>query len=991
MFNERDHLARLPIGGNAPSAPGANLTAGYEAQWAADNVFSDMVNREEAYSRLVATINERLGEAGRPITSPIGGEDWLTEEERAVDPVWGVIPANSQPAQEMVEQRFWDRLDEMRAERPELLEGLPQNRANFLEEMERDLRGRVEKFEELQARATGWGVAAGITGQMGAAMEDPPNAASLLVGAPVRAGLLAKMAIEAGLNAGQEALAQPQVQGYRGRLGLESGPAQALENIALAGAGGATFVLGERIVGTALKSGWRAVEKALGRRMTPEERAALEAEIRAREVEAANPVERPGAQDRAEHVEALDAARADAERGEPYAGSVPQHGGIGTGTYDYQLDGRTIAVDLPDRVHADLLDHALALETGDGDAAARRDILFRRLQGYVGDDPGAGQPFRTVDDVDLLAQDYLEQVRELAQGRDRINPGSILDADRAADFTRALVLEKLGGGQPVRVEVDGRPVVVDPPALRRAVEPAQESAGVALRPIRQDIAFLPSGARVDVEYALVEAATLKTSHDDMFRANVDYPQALQPRERDRSAAELQVQEMARALEPRLLIEDPKVTGGAPIIAPDGVVESGNGRTMAIRRAYAEGSERASAYRAELAARGFDVEGMTAPVLVRVRRQPMTEGERLDFVRQANKRDTLGMSSAEQAMSDARLLDENVLALYRGGDVRLAANRAFVRAVLDRVVGRQDAASLIGADGELAQAGARRIEAAMLARAYDAGDLVTALIEDADNNIRAIGGAMLDVAGPWAAMRGQVASGAIHPDMDVTAHLVEAVRLVRRARNAGRNVAEYVFQRDAFSDDLSDQTAALLHLMFSDPAFSRPVGRAKLAARLQDFVAAALQTQPGRDMFGQEPDTLAMLRRRGGDDGPDQAANAGGPGADGRSDGSSAGPDESGAAGGLRAGEPSGRRPPSGRGLADGNGRGDGAGSARAQLQAEIQRLEPELDGLSATDPETGAVISARALLEEAERRVQAASEITSCVFGAAPRAAGGAA
>jgi len=65
-----------------------------------------------------------------------------------------------------------------------------------------------------------------------------------------------------------------------------------------------------------------------------------------------------------------------------------------------------------------------------------------------------------------------------------------------------------------------------------------------------------------------------------------------------------------AREPRIRIVTPNVFVG--------VVESGNGRVLAFRRAYAQGMPSAERYRAHLKAQGYPIEGINHPVLVRIR-------------------------------------------------------------------------------------------------------------------------------------------------------------------------------------------------------------------------------------------------------------------------------------------------------------------------------------------------------------------------------------
>lgn len=72
----------------------------------------------------------------------------------------------------------------------------------------------------------------------------------------------------------------------------------------------------------------------------------------------------------------------------------------------------------------------------------------------------------------------------------------------------------------------------------------------------------------------------------------------------------------------MLGENPSTASGAPIVSAEGVVESGNGRTMAIRKAYETG--KGEAYKQWLNEQGYDVSGMKNPVLVRERTTAMND-------------------------------------------------------------------------------------------------------------------------------------------------------------------------------------------------------------------------------------------------------------------------------------------------------------------------------------------------------------------------------
>ena len=120
--------------------------------------------------------------------------------------------------------------------------------------------------------------------------------------------------------------------------------------------------------------------------------------------------------------------------------------------------------------------------------------------------------------------------------------------------------------------------------------------------------FDSSGRAIDVRYEVVDAASLITSHTDDLSTNPSFPPELQPRDRSRAGSAEQVAEMASRLEPQRLGVSSDAASGAPIIGPDDLVESGNARVLAIRRAYDEGGAAAERYRAHLQEQGDDVAG-----------------------------------------------------------------------------------------------------------------------------------------------------------------------------------------------------------------------------------------------------------------------------------------------------------------------------------------------------------------------------------------------
>lgn len=318
------------------------------------------------------------------------------------------------------------------------------------------------------------------------------------------------------------------------------------------------------------------------------------------------------------------------------------------------------------------------------------------------------------------------------------------------------------------------------------------------------------GQRLETRFAVIDAAQLVTSHDNALRPNAAFPAELQPRDRSRAASEAQIARIENAINPELLAESPKASDGAPIIGRDGVVESGNARTIALRRAY--GSGKAAAYRAWLvqnAARfGLDpaaIEGAQQPVLVRI-----SEGEynRAEFARQANESAVAAMSATEQAAADVeRMPDLDRLVTNDDGTINPKASAPFIRDFVESVP-PTERGPLMTADGSLSQQGLARIRNAIFAKAYGDAEIVGMMAESTDANVRNVLAGMVRAAPAVAKLREMVEAGARFPTT-IARDLAKAVRLFSQLRADGMPVKAYLAQAGMFDDGVGPAVEGLL--------------------------------------------------------------------------------------------------------------------------------------------------------------------------------------
>jgi hypothetical protein len=383
--------------------------------------------------------------------------------------------------------------------------------------------------------------------------------------------------------------------------------------------------------------------------------------------------------------------------------------------------------------------------------------------------------------------------------------------------------------------------------LAKLDNPQQQSNAVQGK---TETVVTPSGREFEVQHKVVEADDLITSNLDSGAVNAEYPQALQPRDRTTLKSVTQINDIANKLNPKLLGDSASSTNGAPIVSSDNEVESGNGRTLAIRKAYQAG--KADAYKAWLAEQGYDVANMQQPILVRERITPMNMSERIAYTTESNERDTLDMSPSEQAMSDApKVMD--ILHLVQGGSFNNTANRDFVNAFLTGVASKNERGTMLDKDGvSLTQDGYRRIESALLAAAFNDAQIISQVIESKDSDIKAIGNALIEVAPQWAQVRKGVQEGILVEGVNIEANLVEAVHLIRKARQQNLSLSEMLNQDDMFDGSIDQVTKDLVSIFYRGDKLDKARSSQKVAEALKSYAQLAMTAKASPNLFGDAP-------------------------------------------------------------------------------------------------------------------------------------------
>ncbi len=330
-------------------------------------------------------------------------------------------------------------------------------------------------------------------------------------------------------------------------------------------------------------------------------------------------------------------------------------------------------------------------------------------------------------------------------------------------------------------------------------------------------------------YAVVELSDLQTLSDEE-----------NPRQRnDRQAYANTVSERARNLDPDLLIDNSVGAQNGPIVVDSNFkVESGNGRTLSLREAYANrkgegeysntidnaGYGRADLYRNKLIAEApkygissEQVMQMKEPVLVRIRVADSNINAK-DFYAKANNSQQESMSSTETALVDGEKIKPLLKQFEAIGDIRAKSNLEFVRSFLEKICSPYELNSMFTSDGQnLSEAGEKRINNAIIAAAYGDSEIVSLLTELGNEDIQTILNGLAMAAPDTAKLMGEAQNGNVF-DVDISKDLADAIKTIKNIRQNPNlkslikqfgSVSEVYLRQGTLGDDGLSPTARLL--------------------------------------------------------------------------------------------------------------------------------------------------------------------------------------
>lgn len=314
------------------------------------------------------------------------------------------------------------------------------------------------------------------------------------------------------------------------------------------------------------------------------------------------------------------------------------------------------------------------------------------------------------------------------------------------------------------------------------------------------------GTEVEAQYRMLELEDLIPSNLENGKVNPAYPQDLQPRTRT-SDKDGQIRDIALHIDPERLAENRMASDGAPVIGTDRVVESGNGRTMGLTRAYRLG--KAEKYRQYLIQRAEDfglnpddVAKMKQPVLVRARLTPVN---RVAFASEANVSSIASMGATDTAIDDVKYIAPDML-----NDIDITqdidGNSGFVQRLITRLPANERN-SLTDKNDRPSRSAYERAAYALAALAYGDESILSRLSETQDDELRSISNGLLKSAPALATLK----NGAIRQNLSLQSDIAEAIDTLLRVKKSKKTLSEFLAQ-PSILDALSQNAETLVRFL-----------------------------------------------------------------------------------------------------------------------------------------------------------------------------------
>ena len=378
-------------------------------------------------------------------------------------------------------------------------------------------------------------------------------------------------------------------------------------------------------------------------------------------------------------------------------------------------------------------------------------------------------------------------------------------------------------------------------------------------------------------YRVVDLDDVIPSHNDNLTPNEDYPDELQPRLRGRAASRAQIDNIAKNLNPRALLHDSGfIDTGPMIVGGDLVVESGNGRILALRKAAQDFPAQYDQYKKMLSSMaehfGIDkdrLEEVATPVLVRER---LSQVDRVAFAAEANVGAVMAMSPYEQALQDAGNLSSNIVGNLKVGEkqtidqaLRMRSNGHIIKHFVSKIPATERA-SISEERGAINQQGLERLKLAIFAKTYtgDAGKRLTRIFgESADPMVKSIENAMFASLPDMAKAEGLIDTDQREQDLSIAPDMAEVIDTYASLKATGLTVKDYLIQQAMFEERLTPfQKKLLEHIddIARKPRLIREMLR-DIAGRIVDAPAKGQIGMLGLEPLTKEAMVYAVINRQ----------------------------------------------------------------------------------------------------------------------------------
>jgi hypothetical protein len=336
---------------------------------------------------------------------------------------------------------------------------------------------------------------------------------------------------------------------------------------------------------------------------------------------------------------------------------------------------------------------------------------------------------------------------------------------------------------------------------------------------REDTLHVEGFPDTPFRYELVERDTPISSHDTEGNPNPEYDQEIQPRALDREAYRETQRRIHNEIAPQRLADSPSAVEGAPILNWDDDMVLGGRQRMAALQSLPGHAENVYQdwLRKHVADYGIDpreLERFEAPTLVRRLMLELDPDEVREFSQNTDVSPTMEMSPAEKARMDARRLTAEViesLDVTETGNLNTQGNLNFIRRFMAQIP-TTERGKLVTAEGFLNSDGLRRVQNAVLTRAYNVADAlhpaIEKMLESPDDKVKTIQRSLLRAAPDFAAYRAMVDLGHLKL-VDVMTPLLDAASIVSALRDRGLIIQDWLDQEQFGGKDLHVEGAMKL--------------------------------------------------------------------------------------------------------------------------------------------------------------------------------------